>query len=77
MVKVETALYNSELIAASDLNIPVIYAGNIAVADDVKLIFEAYSKEKNLHIVPNVYPKIDILNIEPTREVIQDIFENI
>ena len=71
----ETALYNSELIAASDLNIPVIYAGNIAVTDDVKLIFEAYSKEKNLHIVPNVYPKIDILNIEPTREVIQDIFE--
>ena len=71
----ETALYNSELIAASDLNIPVIYAGNIAVADDVKLIFEAYSKEKNLYIVPNVYPKIDILNIEPTREVIQDIFE--
>lgn len=71
----ETALYNSELIATSDLNIPVIYAGNIAVADDVKLIFEAYSKEKNLHIVPNVYPKIDILNIEPTREVIQDIFE--
>ena len=71
----ETALYNSELIAASDLNIPVIYAGNIAVADDVKLIFESYSKEKNLHIVPNVYPKIDILNIEPTRKVIQDIFE--
>ena len=71
----ETALYNSELIAASDLDIPVIYAGNIAVADDVKLIFEAYSKEKNLHLVPNVYPKIDILNIDPTREVIQDIFE--
>lgn len=71
----ETALYNSEIIAASDLDIPVIYAGNIAVADDVKLIFESYSKEKNLHVVPNVYPKIDILNIEPTREVIQDIFE--
>ena len=71
----ETALYNSEIIAASDLDIPVIYAGNIAVADDVKLIFESYSKEKNLHLVPNVYPKIDILNIEPTREVIQDIFE--
>ena len=45
------------------------------VQDDVKLIFEAYSKEKNLHIVPNVYPKIDILNIEPTREVIQNVFE--
>ena len=71
----ETAIYNSEIIAASDLDIPVIYAGNSAVQDDVKLIFEAYSKEKNLHIVPNVYPKIDILNIEPTREVIQNVFE--
>lgn len=71
----ETAIYNSEMIAASDLDIPVIYAGNSAVQDDVKLIFEAYSKEKNLHIVPNVYPKIDILNIEPTREVIQNVFE--
>ena len=71
----ETAMYNSEIIAASDLDIPVIYAGNSAVQDDVKLIFEAYSKEKNLHIVPNVYPKIDILNIEPTREVIQNVFE--
>ena len=71
----ETAIYNSEMIAASNLDIPVIYAGNSAVQDDVKLIFEAYSKEKNLHIVPNVYPKIDILNIEPTREVIQNVFE--
>ena len=71
----ETAMYNSEIIAASDLDIPVIYAGNSAVQDDVKLIFEAYSKEKDLHIVPNVYPKIDILNIEPTREVIQNVFE--
>ncbi len=71
----ETAIYNSEIIAVSDLDIPVIYAGNSAVQDDVKLIFEAYSKEKNLHIVPNVYPKIDILNIEPTREVIQNVFE--
>lgn len=71
----ETALYNSELIAASDLDVPVIYGGNTAVVEDVKLIFEAYGKEKNLHVVPNVYPKIDILNIEPTREVIQNVFE--
>lgn len=71
----ETALYNSEVIAASDLDVPVIYGGNTAVIEDVKLIFETYGKEKNLHIVPNVYPKIDVLNIEPTREVIQNVFE--
>lgn len=71
----ETALYNSEMIAASDLDVPVIYGGNIAVVEDVKFIFESYGKEKNLHVVPNVYPKIDVLNIEPTREVIQNVFE--
>lgn len=71
----ETALYNSEVIAASDLDVPVIYGGNTAVVEDIKLIFESYGKEKNLYIVPNVYPKIDVLNIEPTREVIQDVFE--
>lgn len=71
----ETALYNSEVIAASDLDVPVIYGGNTAVVEDIKLIFESYGKEKKLHIVPNVYPKIDVLNIEPTREVIQDVFE--
>lgn len=71
----ETALYNSEVIAASDLDVPVIYGGNTAVVEDVRLIFETYGKEKNLHIVPNVYPKIDVLNIEPTREVIQNVFE--
>lgn len=71
----ETALYNSEMIAASDLDVPVIYGGNTAVIEEVKLIFETYGKEKNLHIVPNVYPKIDVLNIEPTREVIQNVFE--
>ncbi|MBQ3437639.1 MAG: glutamate mutase L [Fusobacterium sp.] len=71
----ETALYNAEIIASSDLDVPVIYGGNTAVTEDVKLIFESYGKEKNLHVVPNVYPKIDVLNIEPTREVIQNVFE--
>ena len=71
----DTALYNAEAIAASELDIPVIYAGNTAVTEDVKLIFESYGKEKNLHIVSNVYPKIDVLNIEPAREVIQNTFE--
>lgn len=71
----ETALYNSELIASSLLDIPVIYAGNNAIVEEIKSIFETYEKGKNLYIVPNVYPRIDLLNVEPTREVIQNIFE--
>ncbi|HZK01116.1 MAG TPA: GlmL-related ornithine degradation protein [Tissierellaceae bacterium] len=68
-----TALYNSELIANLDLNIPVIYAGNIENQEEVKELFR--DKKSELYIVENVYPKIDELNIEPTREVIQDVFE--
>lgn len=69
----ETALYNSELIAELKLGIPVIYAGNIENQEDVKEIFEESGDE--LYLVENVYPKIDELNIEPTRRVIQDVFE--
>ncbi len=69
----ETALHNSELIAELKLGIPVIYAGNIENQDDVKDIFEESGDE--LYLVENVYPKIDELNIEPTRRVIQDVFE--
>jgi uncharacterized protein (TIGR01319 family) len=28
-----------------------------------------------LYLVENVYPKVDMLNVEPTRRVIQDVFE--
>ncbi len=71
----ETALHNAELIAKLELDVPVIYAGNIVNHDDVKDIFEEAGKTHLLYIVENVYPKIDILNVEPTRKVIQDVFE--
>lgn len=71
----ETALYNAEQIASLDLEVPVIYAGNIVNHDDVIDIFEEHHKKHLLYIVDNVYPKIDILNVEPTRKVIQDVFE--
>lgn len=69
----DTALYNAELIAGLNLKIPVIYAGNVENREEIKLIFE--DSNYDLYIVDNVYPKIDMLNIEPTREVIQNAFE--
>lgn len=69
----DTALYNSELIAQMNLGIPVIYAGNKENHEDVKDLFQETNNE--LYIVDNVYPKIDELNIEPTRKVIQSVFE--
>lgn len=69
----DTALYNFEAIAALKLGIPMIYAGNIENQDEIKLLAEEY--EVKLYLVDNVYPKVDILNVEPTRKIIQDAFE--
>lgn len=69
----DTALHNAEEIAKLKLNVPVIYAGNIENHEDVKLIFEEYGQK--LYIVDNVYPRVDELNVEPTRKIIQAAFE--
>ena len=69
----DTAIYNAEMIADLDLGIPIIYAGNIQNQEEIKLIFEPCSSD--LYIVDNVYPRIDQLNVEPTRKVIQEVFE--
>lgn len=72
----DTALNNAEIIAGLDIEVPIIYAGNIENHEDVKEIFEENGKSHLLYIVDNVYPKIDILKVEPTRKVIQDAFED-
>lgn len=69
----ETALYNAEKIAELGISIPIIYAGNVDNQEEIKEIFEEAGLR--LYLVENVYPKIDQLNIEPTREVIQNVFE--
>lgn len=67
----ETSLYNAKAILDADIDIPIIYCGNIANANEIKEMF----KNKEVYIVPNVYPKVDELNVEPAREVIQKVFE--
>lgn len=69
----DTALYNAEKIVELGIGIPVIYAGNIDNQSEIKEIFKNYNSK--LYIVDNVYPKVDILNVEPTRKVIQSVFE--
>ena len=70
----DTAIYNTEKISELKLKIPIIYAGNIENHDEIKLIF-AEDTEQELYIVDNVFPKIDELNVLPTRRVIQEAFE--
>lgn len=70
----DTAIYNAEMIRGLGLKVPVIYAGNIENREEMKLIFNEESGIP-LYLVENVYPKIDDLNVEPARKVIQDAFE--
>ncbi|WP_330548340.1 GlmL-related ornithine degradation protein [Aminipila luticellarii] len=70
----DTAIDNAEMIRSMGLKTPVIYAGNCENQEEMKLIFDEESGMK-LYNVENVYPKIDDLNVEPCRKVIQDAFE--
>ena len=70
----DTAVYNAEMIRSLDLPIPVIYAGNVENQEEMRLIFR--DAKAPLYLVENVYPKIDQLNVEPARKIIQDAFEH-
>jgi len=69
----DTAIFNAEKIAGLRINVPIIYAGNIENQEQIREIFADAGMK--LYIVENVYPKIDQLYIEPTRKIIQDVFE--
>lgn len=66
-------LDNARKLATLDLPIPLIYAGNVAIQEEIAEIFTG--TRFLLEIVENVYPHIDELNIEPTRKAIQKAFE--
>jgi uncharacterized protein (TIGR01319 family) len=69
----DTALNNMEMILSMGLKTPIIYAGNIENQEEIKLMCDEAGVK--VYIVENVYPKIDMLVVEPTRKVIQDAFE--
>jgi len=69
----ETALANAKTIHELGLPIPLIYAGNVDCQGEINALFAGSNTP--LYIVENVYPKIDQLNVEPARKVIQAVFE--
>ncbi|ETA79429.1 GlmL-related ornithine degradation protein [Youngiibacter fragilis] len=69
----ETALHNAMMISESGLKAPVVYAGNIENQGEIKSILKDYGGK--VYLVDNVYPRVDELNVEPARRVIQKVFE--
>ncbi|PWJ96223.1 uncharacterized protein (TIGR01319 family) [Oceanotoga teriensis] len=67
-----TVLYNAALLADSEINVPIVYAGNCSVSEEIKRILE--KKGKEVILTENVYPKVDQLNVKPARKIIQESF---
>lgn len=69
----EVVLHNARAVARSGTRAPVIYAGNGAARQEAVAILEGAGLK--VEAVPNVYPRLDQLDIEPTRRAIQAVFE--
>jgi uncharacterized protein (TIGR01319 family) len=68
----DIVMANARSLASLKLETPLVYAGNKTVRSDIRRLFE--SAGMPVFIVENVYPRIDELNIDPVRKVIQDVF---
>jgi uncharacterized protein (TIGR01319 family) len=68
----ETVLQNARRLAASGLKTPILYAGNVAARGPISELFSSCGIE--FLTAANVFPDIDVLNVEPLRHVIQDMF---
>jgi len=65
-------LGNARLLAVADYDAPTVFAGNVVLRDEVREAFERAGRE--LHVVDNVYPRFDELNVAPVRALIQKLF---
>jgi uncharacterized protein (TIGR01319 family) len=68
----EVILHNAALLAASGLVCPIIVAGNRNAGDETAELFSASGK--NVRVTDNVMPELNVLNIEPAREAVRQVF---
>ncbi len=68
----ECILHNAKTLSSIDFDFPVIIAGNRTAARECERILAGHE----VHITENVMPKFGVLNIEPARKKIREIFLN-
>jgi uncharacterized protein (TIGR01319 family) len=66
----EVVVANARALAGSALACPIVYAGNRAAADDARDLLGA----KSLIVTGNVMPEFNVLDIEPARAAIRQVF---
>ena len=67
-------LFNAKKLSSRNLKIPIVVAGNENVREEIEEIFEKAKIE--YYITENVMPKVNILNADPVRNIIREIFMN-
>ncbi|MEN2984827.1 MAG: methylaspartate mutase accessory protein GlmL [Dictyoglomaceae bacterium] len=65
-------LINARKISEIPINIPIIYAGNRTISNEIEKIFEKSGKE--IWLTENVMPEFGKLNISPVQNLIREIF---
>jgi uncharacterized protein (TIGR01319 family) len=68
----DTIIHNARMLSESDVHSIIIVAGNEVVANEVTDILK--KGNKRTYIAENVLPELDKLNVEPTRNIIRDVF---
>jgi uncharacterized protein (TIGR01319 family) len=78
----ETQLHNAHMLAMysraatyARYGVPVIYAGNQDVRDEIERIYRAEGVD--IRITPNVMPEINTFRIEVVNEAIRELFQTI
>lgn len=66
----ECILHNARMLASVDFDFPVIIAGNRSAARECERILAGHE----VHVTENVMPRFGVLNIEPARKKIREIF---
>ena len=68
----ECIIHNAKSLAAINPDFPIVIAGNRSAARECQRILEGCE----VYVCPNVMPKFNLLNIEPTQKQIREIFLN-
>jgi len=68
----ECIIHNAKRLRESNINVPIIVAGNKDAMDDIDDIFEGSDKE--YYVVDNVMPQLKKLNVKEAKHVIRKIF---
>ncbi len=66
----EVVLHNAGALGRSPLACPMVYAGNREAADDARQLLAG----KTVTVTENVMPEFNVLNIEPARAAIRQVF---